>query len=218
VITADLREMFRRNPNARLINAYGPSEAHLCSWDALPADPDAWPTIPAIGRVVAGVDAYVLEEDSSGAARQAPFGVEGELCVAGPVVSPGYIGLPDKTREAMVADPFVADQLMYRTGDVVVLAPDGQLHYRGRRDDQVKIRGYRVEPGEIEAALERELDVEAAAVLVVTAGADRALHAFVRSAVDPPTDWRARLGEVLPGYMIPRQITRVDAIPVTPNG
>ncbi len=217
VITADLREMFRHNPNARLINAYGPSEAHLCSWDALAADTEAWPSVPAIGRVVAGVDAYVLEDDSAGA-RQVPFGVEGELCVAGPVVSPGYIGLPDKTREAMVADPFVADQLMYRTGDVVVLAPDGQLHYRGRRDDQVKIRGYRVEPGEIEAALERELAVAAAAVIVVSAGGDRALHAFVQSAADPPADWRARLGEILPGYMIPRQITRVDAIPVTPNG
>ncbi|WP_194836618.1 non-ribosomal peptide synthetase [Nocardia sp. XZ_19_369] len=217
VITGDMRVMFRRNPNARLINAYGPSEAHLCSWDALPDDPDAWPTIPSIGRVVAGVDAYVLNA-ADGTARRAPFGVEGELCVAGPVVSPGYIGLPDKTREAMVADPFVPGQLMYRTGDVVVLAPDGSLHYRGRKDDQVKIRGYRVEPGEVEAALERELEVDAAAVIVVSEGGDRALHAFVQSAAAPPKDWRTRLGAVLPGYMIPRQLTRIDAIPVTSNG
>ncbi|MFD6160082.1 amino acid adenylation domain-containing protein [Nocardia sp. NPDC060256] len=218
VITGDVRAMFRRNPAARLINAYGPSEAHLCSWDELPADPDTWPTIPSIGRVVAGVDAYVLDADSTGAARQAPFGVEGELCVAGPVVSPGYIGLPDKTREAMVPDPFVAGQLMYRTGDVVVLAPDGRLHYRGRKDDQVKIRGYRVEPGEVEAALERELTVDAAAVIVVSDGGDRALHAFVQSDAEPPADWRTRLGAVLPAYMIPRQVTRIDTIPVTPNG
>ncbi|WP_433664243.1 amino acid adenylation domain-containing protein [Nocardia sp. CA-128927] len=218
VITGDVRAMFRRNPDARLINAYGPSEAHLCSWDQLPADSDTWPTIPSIGRVVAGVDAYVLDADSTGADRQVPFGVEGELCVAGPVVSPGYIGLPDKTREAMVPDPFVPGQLMYRTGDVVVLAPDGRLHYRGRKDDQVKIRGYRVEPGEVEAALERELGVDAAAVIVVSDGGDRALHAFVQSDAEPPTDWRTRLGAVLPGYMIPRQVTRIDAIPVTPNG
>ncbi|MFI6996575.1 amino acid adenylation domain-containing protein [Nocardia sp. NPDC050175] len=218
VITGDVRAMFRRNPDARLINAYGPSEAHLCSWDELPADPDTWPTIPSIGRVVAGVDAYVLDADSTGAARLAPFGVEGELCVAGPVVSPGYIGLPDKTREAMVPDPFVAGQLMYRTGDVVVLAPDGRLHYRGRKDDQVKIRGYRVEPGEVEAALEREFTVDAAAVIVVSDGGDRALHAFVQSDAEPPTDWRTRLAAVLPAYMIPRQVTRIDTIPVTPNG
>ncbi|MFI5778976.1 amino acid adenylation domain-containing protein [Nocardia sp. NPDC051570] len=219
VVTADLRAMFRRNPEARLINAYGPSEAHLCSWAALPADPDAWPTIPPMGRVVAGVDAYVLDDpDSTGSARPVPFGVEGELCVAGPVVSPGYLGLPDKTRAAMVADPFVPGQRMYRTGDVVVLTPDGQLHYRGRRDDQVKIRGYRVEPGEVEAALERELGVAAAAVLVVAAGGDRALHAVVQSAAEPPADWRIRLGAALPDYMIPRRLTRIDTIPVTPNG
>ncbi|WP_405162965.1 amino acid adenylation domain-containing protein [Nocardia sp. NBC_01499] len=218
VITKDVRAMFRANPDARLINAYGPSEAHLCSWDQLPDDPDTWPTIPSIGRVVAGVDAYVLDADSTGTDRLAPFGVEGELCVAGPVVSPGYIGLPDKTRQAMVPDPFVPGQLMYRTGDVVVLAPDGRLHYRGRKDDQVKIRGYRVEPGEVEAAVERELGVDAAAVIVVDEGGDRALHAFVQSDAEPPGDWRTRLGAVLPGYMIPRQVTRIDTIPVTSNG
>nr|ABW71853.1 nonribosomal peptide synthetase [Streptomyces refuineus subsp. thermotolerans] len=214
VVTEDLREMFRRHPGARLINAYGPSEAHLVSAEWLPADPDTWPAVPPIGRVVAGLDARVLLEGD----EPAPFGVEGELCVAGPVVSPGYIGLPEKTRQAMVPDPFVPGQLMYRTGDVVVLDPDGRLHYRGRADDQIKIRGYRVEPGEVEAALERVLHVEAAAVIAVPAGHDRALHAFVRSGQEPPSNWRSRLGTVLPGYMIPRGITRVDAIPVTPNG
>ncbi|MFC4494596.1 amino acid adenylation domain-containing protein [Streptomyces ovatisporus] len=216
VVTEDLREMFRRNPGARLINAYGPSEAHLCSQERLPANPDAWPALPSIGWVVAGVDAYVLSDAE--AAQRAPFGVEGELCVAGPVVSPGYIGLPEKTSRAMVPDPFVPGQLMYRTGDLVVLAADGRLHYRGREDDQVKIRGYRVEPGEVEAALERELEVDAAAVLVVPAGADRVLHAFAQSDAPLPPDWRGRLAAVLPEYMIPRQITRVASFPLTPNG
>ncbi|MGI5350344.1 amino acid adenylation domain-containing protein [Streptomyces sp. CA-250714] len=216
VVTDDLREMFRRNPKARLINAYGPSEAHLCSEDRLPADPDTWPALPSIGRVVAGVDAYVLSDAES--AQRAPFGVDGELCVAGPVVSPGYIGLPEKTSRAMVPDPFVPGQLMYRTGDIVALAADGRLHYHGREDDQVKIRGYRVEPSEVEAALERELDVDAAAVIVVPAGGDRVLHAFMQSGAPLPPDWRARLGAVLPGYMIPRTVTRIDTFPLTPNG
>lgn len=216
VVTEDLREMFRRNPEARLINAYGPSEAHLVSEERLPADPDAWPALPSIGWVVAGVDAYVLSDAE--AAQRAPFGVEGELCVAGPVVSPGYIGLPEKTSRAMVPDPFVPGQLMYRTGDLVVLAADGRLHYRGREDDQVKIRGYRVEPGEVEAALERELEVDAAAVIVVPAGADRVLHAFARSDAPLPSDWRARLAAVLPEYMVPRQMTPVAEFPLTSNG
>ncbi|MCE7000428.1 amino acid adenylation domain-containing protein [Saccharothrix sp. S26] len=213
-ITDDLRAMFRRYPNARLSNIYGPSEAHLCTGEELAADPTAWPTLPPIGRVVAGVDARVLVDGD----RWAPFGVEGELCVAGPVVSPGYLGLPEKTRQAMVDDPFTPGQRMYRTGDVVVLTPDGRLHYRGRADDQVKIRGYRVEPAEVEAVLERLLDVEAAVVVDVPAGADRVLHGFVRSTAEPPDDWRARVAAELPGYMIPREVTRLDALPITSNG
>ncbi|MDQ1287790.1 MAG: hypothetical protein QG622_1355, partial [Actinomycetota bacterium] len=224
VITDDLRTMFRRCPDARLINAYGPSEAHLCTEDRLPADPATWPALPSIGRVVPGVDAYVVGRDHGDAERSdpvirpLPFGVEGELCVAGPVVSTGYLGLPDTTRAVMVPDPFTPGQRMYRTGDVVLLTPDGRLHYRGRADQQVKIRGYRIEPGEVEAALERTLGAEAAVVLAVTTGTERALHAFVRSRERIPADWRSRLGSVVPNYMIPRGITRLDTIPVTANG
>ena len=213
VVNDDLRAMFRRHRDARLINLYGPSEAHLCTAEWLPADPDTWPTLPSIGRVVPGVDARVLVDGD----RIAPFGVEGELCIAGPVVSPGYLNLPEKTREAMVGDPF-APQRMYRTGDVVLLAPDGRLHFRGRSDDQIKIRGYRVEPGEVESALERVLGVDAAAVIAADAGDDRELHGFVQSGADPAAGWRARLGDVLPGYMVPRTVTRIDRIPLTPTG
>jgi amino acid adenylation domain-containing protein/thioester reductase-like protein len=215
VVTDDLRAMFRRHPDARLINLYGPSEAHLCTANPMPADPDTWPTLPPIGRVVRGVDVRVLLDGD----RLAPFGVEGELCITGPVVSPGYVDLPEQTRQAMVPDPFAGTgQRMYRTGDVVILAPDGRLHFRGRSDDQIKIRGYRVEPGDVESALERVPGVNAAAVIASSAGSDRELHAFVQTGAQPPADWRARLGAVLPGYMIPRTVTRIDRIPLTPTG
>lgn len=216
VVNDDLRAMFRHYPDARLINAYGPSEAHWCTAEVLAADPDAWPALPPIGRVVPGVDARVLVEGD----QLAAFGVEGELCVAGPVVSPGYLNLPEKTAQAMGDDPFgPPGQRMYRTGDVVVLTPDGRLHYRGRADDQVKIRGYRVEPGEVEATLERVLGVETAAVIAQpTDGLHLELHAFVQSAAELPADWRTRLAAALPDYMMPRTVTRIDGIPVTPTG
>lgn len=215
VVTDDLRAMFRALPHARLINAYGPSEAHWCTAETLDPDPDTWPTMPPIGGLVPGVDARVLVDGD----RLAPFGVEGELCIAGPVVSPGYLNLPERTDKAMRPDPFgPAGQRMYRTGDVVVLAPDGRLHYRGRVDDQIKIRGYRVEPGEVESAIERVLDTNMAAVVARTSGGERRLHAFVQSGAEPPPDWRARLGKVLPGYMVPATLTRIDGIPLTSTG
>ncbi|MFL1375955.1 non-ribosomal peptide synthetase [Nocardiopsis protaetiae] len=215
VVTDDLRAMFRALPDARLINAYGPSEAHWCTAETLAADPDAWPAMPPIGGLVPGVDARVLVDGD----RLAPFGVEGELCIAGPVISPGYLNLPERTERAMRPDPLgPPGQRMYRTGDMVVLTPDGRLHYRGRADDQIKIRGYRVEPGEVESALERVLDAELAAVIARVSGGERRLHAFVQSAAEPTPAWRARLADVLPGYMIPATLTRVDRIPLTPTG
>ena len=213
VITDDLRAMFRQRPDARLANVYGPSEAHLCTGEWLSADVDVWPTFPPIGRVVRGVDARVLDGD-----RPVPVGVQGELCIAGPVVSPGYIGRPEQNARSFVNDPLVDRQRMYRTGDVVVLTPDGRIHCLGRADDQVKIRGFRVEPAEVEAIIERTLDVDKAAVVAVPAGSDRTLHGFVTASRDLPTDWRSRLTATTPTYLVPQRLTRVDDIPVTASG
>jgi acyl-CoA synthetase (AMP-forming)/AMP-acid ligase II len=82
----------------------------------------------------------------------------------------GYWGQPAKTHEVLVANPFQAsrDELVYRTGDLVTLDPDGNYVYIGRLDSMVKIRGYRVELGEVETALYRHPAIKEAAVLPVS--------------------------------------------------
>ena len=87
----------------------------------------------------------------------------------------------------------------------------------------MKVRGHRIEPGEIEAALDRHPAVTRA--VVVPWGSDPVrLVAYVVAAggegAAPPTvlELRAHLTEGLPDYMVPAAFVFLPALPTTPNG
>ena len=83
----------------------------------------------------------------------------GELCIAGPGVTLGYLNRPQETAERFLEDPFAGPETpadarrLYRSGDVARYRADGRIEYLGRKDRQLKIRGFRIEIGEVEAAL-----------------------------------------------------------------
>ena len=95
------------------------------------------------------------------------------------------------------------------------------MHYLGRLDQQIKIRGYRVEIQEIEAVLRRicRTDHAVAVPYLGTSGAPEGVVAYVSGteAVDHETALNA-CREVLPDYMIPRQLHWVAEIPLNANG
>lgn len=153
-------------PQARLLNAYGPTE---CSDDVTHhvitrADLELL-RLP-IGTPVINARLYVLREEDDG--NWAACGVDevGQLFVGGVCVGRGYLGNPERTSEAFFQDPFDDGGRLYRTGDAVRLLPTGALQYLGRVDRQVKIAGVRMELGEIEAVLQRHPSVGAVAVIV----------------------------------------------------
>ena len=153
-------------PQARLLNAYGPTE---CSDDVTHhvitrADLELL-RLP-IGTPVINARLYVLREEDDGNWAACGTGEVGQLFVGGICVGRGYLGNPERTSEAFFQDPFDDGGRLYRTGDAVRLLPTGALQYLGRVDRQVKIAGVRMELGEIEAVLQRHPSVGAVAVIV----------------------------------------------------
>jgi amino acid adenylation domain-containing protein len=215
-----LARLMAELPHARYLNWYGPTETNVCTAFEVPAgETDAGPA--PIGKACANTEVFAVTSDGR---RVSKPGEEGELYVRGPSLMQGYWGLPDKTREALVAHPLAeaTSERVYRTGDVVTLDPAGNYVYIGRLDSMVKIRGYRVELGEVEAALYRHPAIREAAVLpvpdellgsrlravVVTAGAGDLTRENV---LDHCRRW-------LPAYMVPDLVDFAGALPRTSTG
>jgi len=205
----------------RWFNTYGPTETSVV---ATCYEGPSWrehvgSELP-IGRPIANVRTYVLDETL----RPAPIGVPGELYIGGVGVARGYLNRPELTAARFVPDPFAPgeDARLYRSGDIVRAAPDGNLLFIGRRDDQIKVRGYRVEPGEVEAALRGHRSIlDALVVADDTTGELRLVAYVVPAAPAHPPDLesvRLFLSSLVPDFMIPAAFVFVDAFPLTPNG
>ena len=119
-----------------------------------------------------------------------------------------------------MADPYREGHRLYRSGDYGRWLPEGKLAFLGRRDAQVKISGNRIEIGEIESTLSRLSGVRDCAV-VVTERAEHSKRLVAFYSGQGPLDdnvLRDRLGESLPGYMVPSAFHWRNALPLTANG
>jgi mycobactin peptide synthetase MbtE len=212
-------------PGSAIYNLYGPTETTLAKFcariesTASPA-PSAGDDVMPCGIPLPGAAAMIVEW-RDGAPSVAPPGQTGEVAIATPHRSLGYLDR-GQTRERFVR---IADRDVYLTGDLGFVAPDGQLHLRGRKDDQIKIRGVRIELAGVAAVIESFEGVGSAAVICVDDGDDRRLIAYVTRSGAAPADGtpiaqalRGHLAERLPPAAIPSRFIELPAMPLTPNG
>ena len=96
---AGLVERWSR-PGRRMLNTYGPTEATVtATWGEL------FPGKPVtIGRPLPTYSVVLLDEQQ----RPVPDGEVGEICIGGPGVAIGYVGLPEKTADRFVRHPLGA--------------------------------------------------------------------------------------------------------------
>jgi len=213
-----LKKLMELIPRAAYYNFYGPTETNVCTYYQVDSFPPEESSIP-IGKPCAGQNLFIVGEDGS----PVRDGETGELYVDGPTLMEGYWADAEKTGKVLFKNPFLeGNSKIYKTGDIVHKAKDGNLMYHGRRDNMIKSSGYRIELGEIEAILLNYSDIEeAAAVGISDDKIGKRIIAFVTTKQKIKLDEQAIklfCSKHLPSYMIPEKISAITSFPRTSTG
>ncbi len=205
-----------------LWNMYGPTETTI--WATIkkisPTDP-----IITIGKAIHNLQVYVLSDDL----KEMPVNDVGEIYIGGVGVGKGYINSPELTEKVFIEDPFInkPGNRIYKTGDLGIQLPNGEIQCLGRIDHQIKIRGNRVETEEIEFQLKQQLNIKNA---IVTGYKDVVgnlrLVAYIapKNPVDPTklddqiNLWKSNIENSLAEYMIPTDFMIINEVPLMLNG
>jgi len=210
-------QLHAQRPGLRVVNVYGPTEDTVYS---TASEVSVGVETITIGKPVSNSRSYILNDSL----QPVPVGVPGELYLAGDQLARGYLHDEELTRERFIeVDPNgpIAEERLYKTGDLCRWREDGEIEFLGRVDQQVKVRGFRIELEEIESTLESMAGVDGAAAAVVNAGGGRKmLVGYVVSRDEAVTREAARayLAERLPRYMVPQVVMRLEELPRLPNG
>lgn len=202
----------KQNKQIQFINVYGPTESTAFALvypikQTIPND------IP-IGKPISNTTAYVFDGN-----RLSGIGIPGELCLGGDGLARGYLNLDELTEEKFIVNPYEPSERLYRTGDLVKLNADHDIEYIGRLDNQVKLRGYRIELDEIKTAFLEIATVKEAEVILTTVNETPILCAYLAWESDlTERQLKENLATVLPSYMIPSVIIKMDKLPVNRNG
>ena len=189
----------------QMFNGYGPTETTIGATVTEAGDRET------IGRPIANAAVYIV------GAKKAllPFGVTGEIAVAGDGVGLGYLGNDKLTAEKFTV---INGKRAYLTGDLGYFIPDGRLKYVARNDNQIKLRGYRIELAEIEQCALEYKEVENCAVIVKEINGEHYLILYFSGKDADSETLKERLKKFLSFYMVPQTVIKLPSLPTTING
>lgn len=199
-------------------NLYGPTECTVgTTYYRIPQVQDDLTHIP-IGYPNSNYKVYVVNESM----QLCPVNVPGEMLIESVGLSKGYLGKDAKTAEVFITSPFDPAGMVYKSGDIVKLLADGTLEYVTRRDTQVKIRGHRIEIGAVEDVMAKYPNIQEVAVVAVKEpNGQLALVGYYTSKNGDrlsSSELRIFLQEKLPAYYVPKWLSRLDKMPLSPTG
>ena len=189
----DVRKIYERFPNIKIINAYGPTEA------------------------TSAVSAIEITKDMIDSDEELPIGnvknmatelsfEDEQIVLSGKSVFQGYLGSNKKIEK-------------YYTGDLGYLK-DNKLYYIGRKDNQIKYKGYRIELDDIENNINKIKGVDASAVIskLDCSMTVKTINAFITGKSLSADYIKKELDKLIPGYMMPKRIIILENMPITKNG
>jgi acyl-CoA synthetase (AMP-forming)/AMP-acid ligase II/acyl carrier protein len=207
-------------PHAKIVNFYNSSETQRGGGFIVFSNhrTDTDKEVPPLGRGISDVQLVILNQ----AGQLSGIGELGEICIRSPHMARGYLGDETLTKERFITNPFtgLADDRIYRTGELGRYLPDGSVEFVARGENQVSIRGFRVDLGEIESALKSHSGVSNAVVSFHEHLRERLIaHLVATPAFQLSIDeLRAFLRARLPSYMIPVTFIVCESLPLLPTG
>ena len=211
----------------QLHNLYGPTEGSMTYMAC--TDPE--PAEVLIGRPIDDTVVLLLDGNLAPVPLGVGTRVPGEVCFGG-AIAVGYLQQPELTVARFISNP-LSDAMqrdkrvplascLYRSGDLAMRLPSGELRFMGRIDRQVKLRGYRIELEAIESVARTWWDassnghtVQLAATVV--GGVELALYVN-RAAILLGGGLLEHCARSLPPYMQPAVVLALDTLPALHTG
>jgi amino acid adenylation domain-containing protein len=220
----DLKSWYEKlGERIQLVNLYGTTETTILNTYYFINKCDVDRERIPVGKPMKGNRVIILDENM----KVCNKGITGEIYIRTPYRTYGYYNDPEQNKKKFIRNPFNndPDDLLFKTGDLGRLLPDGNIELLGRSDRQVKIRGHRIELEEIEHVLVKHPNVKEVVVIKKEISHDNELlYAYftrkkedgmvVETFIDHLTDFAIK---EMPEYMVPDFFIKMDTIPKKPN-
>lgn len=198
----------------KIYNEYGPTEATVGCMIYEYSLLDDYVSVP-IGKPINNVQIYLFNS----CMNLMPFNTIGEMYIGGDCLSKGYLNLPRVNESSFIKNPFNENEILYKTGDLAKLHPNGSMEYIGRCDFQIKINGYRIETGEVQSQILKYPNIKDCYVIDMQIKNNKELCAYyVENKHVDIDDLISTLDKKLPNYMIPKHFIKMGSLPMTVNG
>lgn len=209
-----LKQWMEHLPKATFINVYGPTEITCnCTYHIIDRNRDYTDKIP-IGIPFPNERIYLLNNENKLITTP---NETGEICVGGTCLGLGYFNNKEQTKKAFIQNPTNEKyiDLIYRTGDLGYYNEQKELMFSGRKDFQIKYQGHRIELEEIDKALMKIENVIRSCTIFEEEKSK--LYGFYIGDIDTK-ELHHKLKEILPIYMIPTKLIKLNEFPMTKNG